>query len=170
MASDSSEGRSGICAARYRQILWRLSDKARQIRERRLLNSGAALGRKGEDLAHRYLRSAGYKVVARNYRPGQDSEIDIVARDGDKLVFVEVKTRTSAEFGSPDRAIDREKQRHILRAARSFVTRSGDSWSTVRFDIVAIVFGNAPEISHYRDVFFEGRALDAQAQPSLVTY
>ena len=82
MASDSSEGRSGNRSARYRQILWRLSDKARQVREKRSLNSGAALGRKGEDLAHRYLRYAGYRVVARNYRPGQDSEIDIVARDG----------------------------------------------------------------------------------------
>jgi putative endonuclease len=167
MASDSSKGRSGNRSARYRQILWKLSDKARQAREKRSLNSGSALGRKGEDLAHRYLRYAGYRVVARNYRPGQDSEIDIVARDGDKLVFVEVKTRTSAEFGSPDRAVDREKQRHILRAARSFVTRSGDSWSAVRFDIVAIVFGNAPEISHYRDVFFEGRALDGQLPPVL---
>ncbi len=135
----------------------------RQMREQRSLASGAALGRKGEDLAHRYLRNAGYKVVARNYRPGQDSEIDIVARHGDKLVFVEVKTRSSAEFGSPDRAIDREKQRHIVRAARSFVTRSGESWSKVRFDIVAIVFGNAPEISHYQDVFFEGRALEESA-------
>ena len=164
MASDSSEGRSGKRSAKYRQVLWKLSDKVRQARENKILNSSAALGRKGEDLAHRYLRYAGYRVVARNYRPGQDSEIDIVARDGDKLVFVEVKTRTSAEFGSPDRAVDREKQRHILRAARSFVTRSGDSWSAVRFDIVAIVFGNAPEISHYRDVFFEGRALDGQLQ------
>src|SRR6185437_15717765 len=117
MASDSSKGRSGKRSARCRQILWKLSDKVRQARENKRLNSSAALGRKGEDLAHRYLRYAGYRVVARNYRPGQDSEIDIVARDGGKLVFVEVKTRTSADFGSPDRAIDREKQRHILRAA-----------------------------------------------------
>jgi putative endonuclease len=164
MASHGSEGSSGNRQARCRQILWKLSDKVRQTREGRTLNPSAALGRKGEDLAHRYLLYAGYRVVARNYRPGQDSEIDIVARDGDKLVFVEVKTRVSADFGSPDRAIDREKQRHILRAARSFVTRSGDSWSAVRFDVVAIVFGKAPEISHYRDVFFEGRALDGQIQ------
>ncbi len=137
-----------------------MSDRLRQIREKRTLSPEAALGRKGEDLAHRYLRSSGYKVVARNYRPGEDSEIDIVARDGDKLVFVEVKARSSAEFGSPDRAIDKEKQRHIFRAARSFVTRSGDAWSTVRFDTVAIVFTEPPTLSHYRDVFFEGRALD----------
>jgi putative endonuclease len=109
------------------------------------------------------LRSSGYKVVARNYRPGEDSEIDIVARRGGKLVFVEVKSRASSEYGSPDRAIDREKQRHIIRAARSFVTRSGDSWNTVRFDTVAIVFTNPPVISHYTDVFFEGRALGEAA-------
>lgn len=99
-------------------------------------------------------------MVARNYRPGSDSEIDIVARQGGKLVFVEVKSRSSADYGSPDRAIDIEKQRHIVRAARSFITRSGDAWSTVRFDTVAIVFSEPPAISHYSDVFFEGRALD----------
>ncbi len=137
-----------------------MSDAARQRREQELLTPEVALGRKGEDLAHRYLRNSGYTVIARNYRPGGDSEIDIVARDRETLIFVEVKSRSSAEYGSPDRAIDREKQRHILRAARSFVTRSGDSWSKVRFDTVSIVFAEPVAISHHRDVFFEGRALD----------
>jgi putative endonuclease len=160
MASGSCEERRRSWSASTRQGFWRLSDCVRELRERRILSHQAALGRKGEDLAHRYLRGSGYKVVARNYRPGEDSEIDLVARRDGKLVFVEVKSRASSEYGSPDRAIDREKQRHILRAARSFVTRSGDSWSTVRFDTVAIVFTNPPAISHYTDVFFEGRALD----------
>ncbi len=136
-----------------------MSDVARQFREQKQLTAEAALGRKGEDLAHRYLRSIGYTVVARNYRPGTDSEIDIVARDQGVLVFVEVKSRRTADFGSPDRAVDPEKQRHILRAARSFVTRANESWNNVRFDVVAIVFSEPPAITHHRDVFFEGRAL-----------
>lgn len=103
-------------------------------------------------------------MIARNYRPGQDSEIDIVARDGEKLVFVEVKSRSSAEFGSPDRAIDDVKKRHILRAARSFVARSGDSWNRVRFDTVSVIFTTPPTVSHQQDVFFEGRALDGNGQ------
>ena len=119
----------------------------------------AALGRRGEDLAHRYLRSAGLRIVARNYRPGGDSEVDIVARDGDTLVFVEVKSRMSAEFGSPDRAIDTEKQKHIVRAARSYTTRAGIEWNQVRFDTISIVFTHPPSIFHHKDAFFEGRAI-----------
>ncbi len=162
MASDGGQGKRSGWSLQPKQLIWKLSDAARQSREQKVLTPAAALGRKGEDLAHRYLRSSGYTVVARNYRAGGDSEIDIVARDRETLIFVEVKSRSSAEFGSPDRAIDREKQRHILRAARSFVTRSGDSWSNVRFDTVSIVFTNPVAISHQRDVFFEGRAQDGQ--------
>lgn len=144
-------------------MLWKLSDSARQRREQATLTPTAALGRKGEDLAHRFLQKAGFTVIARNYRPGEDSEIDIVARENGVLVFVEVKSRQSAEFGSPDRAIDREKQKHILRAARSFVARSGDPWSNVRFDTVSVVFTSPPSITHHRDVFFEGRALNPES-------
>lgn len=160
MASNGAES-SGAWRIDPRQVLWKLSDRARQLRERRSLTPGAALGRRGEDLAHRYLRSCGYSVIARNYKPGLDSEIDIVARNGGTLVFVEVKSRMTAEFGTPDRAVDGEKQRHILRAARAFVSRSGDSWNNVRFDVISIVFEGAPALSHFRDVFFEGRAIPA---------
>lgn len=157
MAPSSSEGERSRWSIQPRQLVWKLSDAARQRREQRILSPQAALGRKGEDLAHRYLRSCGYTVIARNYRPGEDAEIDIVARDGDVLVFVEVKSRQSAEFSSPERAIGPEKKRHILRAARTFVTRSGDSWNNVRFDTVSVVFSTPPAIAHHRDVFFEGR-------------
>lgn len=99
-------------------------------------------------------------VLARNYRPGSgESEVDIVARDGEIVVFVEVKSRTSAEFGSPDRAIDREKQKHIVRAARAYATRAGIEWDQVRFDTVLIVFTRPPSIVHQQDAFFDGRAI-----------
>jgi putative endonuclease len=140
-------------------LLWKLSDAARQFRERRTLTPEAALGRRGEDLAHRYLRSAGLRVMARNYRPNAgDSEVDIIARDGDTVVFVEVKSRTSSEFGSPERAIDAEKQKHIIRAARSYATRAGIAWNQVRFDTISITFSEPPAIVHQQDAFFEGRA------------
>jgi putative endonuclease len=160
MATGGGERRAAW-SIQPRQLIWKLSDKARQYRERQTLTPTAALGRRGEDLAHRFLRSCGYLVVGRNYRPGPDSEIDIVARQGETLVFVEVKTRGSAEFGSPERAIDLEKQKKIIRAARTFVTRAGASWSQVRFDTVSIVFTEPPSVKHYRDVFFDGRARDA---------
>jgi putative endonuclease len=118
-----------------------------------------AVGRRGEDLAHRYLRSAGYTVVARNYRPGGgQTEIDLVARDGDTVVFVEVKSRTTDEFGSPDRAVGAEKRKHIVRAARAYATRAGVEWSQVRFDVISIVFSNPPSLVHQKDAFFQGRA------------
>lgn len=142
-----------------RQLLWKLSDAARHVRQNRTLTADAALGRRGEDLAHRYLRSKGLTILSRNYRPGGDSEIDIVARDGETVVFVEVKSRTSAEYGSPDRAIDSEKRKHILRAARAFATRAGIEWNRVRFDTISIVFSKPPSIVHQEDAFFDGRAM-----------
>jgi putative endonuclease len=97
-------------------------------------------GRIGEDLAHRYLRSRGCTVVARNYRPPSGhGEIDLVVRQGEKLVFVEVKTRASADFGEPERAVDREKQGHVARAARDYARRANVAWQQVRFDVVSVV-------------------------------
>jgi len=125
-----------------------------------MLSPDAALGRRGEDLAHRYLRNAGFTVVARNYRPNEgEAEIDIIARDGDTVVFIEVKTRSSAEFGAPDRAIGIDKEKHIVRAARSYVTRAGITWNQVRFDTISIVLTNPPSLVHQQDAFFEGRAI-----------
>jgi putative endonuclease len=99
-------------------------------------------------------------ILARNYRPGGgDTEVDIVARDGDIVVFVEVKSRASAAFGAPDRAIDSEKQKNIVRAARAYATRAGLEWSQVRFDTVSIIFTAPPSIVHQQDAFFDGRAI-----------
>jgi putative endonuclease len=137
------------------QLLWKLSDRVRQHRQAHVLNATAALGKRGEDLAHRYLQRAGFQVVARNYKPGQDSEIDIVARLGELVVFVEVKTRMSDQTSAPERNIDQEKERHIMRAARAFATRAGIDWDTVRFDIISIVMTDPPTIAHYQDAFFE---------------
>jgi putative endonuclease len=97
-------------------------------------------GRIGEDLAHRYLRGRGCTVVARNYRPpAGHGEIDLVVRHGEKLVFVEVKTRYTADFGEPERAVDREKQLHLARAARDYARRANVAWQQVRFDVVSVV-------------------------------
>jgi putative endonuclease len=140
-------------------LLWKLSDKARQAREAKTLTADAALGRRGEDLAHRYLQRAGYAVVARNYKPGTDSEIDIVARKDELVVFVEVKSRRSMEYGAPERAMDAEKQKHIVRAARTYTTRAGIEWNRVRFDVISVVFTKPPSVLHQQDAFFHGRVI-----------
>jgi len=111
-----------------------------------------ALGRRGEDLAHRYLQNHGFTIVARNYRLSTgEAEADIIARDGEALVFVEVKTRESAEFGPPERAIGEEKREHLLKIARAYARKSSTPWEQVRFDVVTVILAGSPVVAHYRD-------------------
>src|SRR6185437_11574513 len=110
-------------------------------------------GQRGEDLAHRYLRRRGFTVVARNWRPPQGGgEIDIVAWDGEWLVFVEVKTRTTSEWSVPERDIDRGKIDALRRAARDYVRRSEADPSRVRFDAISITGADKGcRIEHLRE-------------------
>ncbi len=111
-------------------------------------------------MAHRYLRSKGLQIMTRNFRlPDGSGEIDIVARLAETLIFVEVKARRSSAYGAPERAVDPEKQKRIIRAARSYVLRCGADWSRVRFDIISIVFTSPPSITHYEDAFFPKRTI-----------
>src|SRR5712691_8113555 len=78
-------------------------------------------GELGEKLARRFLRKNGYKILYRNFRGRSGGEIDIVARDHDTLVFIEVKTRTREDFGRPVTAVDRQKQRRISRGGLAWL-------------------------------------------------
>ena len=133
-------------------LLYRLSDL---LRHRSLRGKGAgAHGAIGEDLAHRYLRRRGCTVVARNYRPRSGAgEIDLVAWEGETLVFVEVKTRSTAEFGPPDSAIDAEKRERLVRGARDYARRAGIAWERTRFDTVSVILGRPRYIAWQRDAF-----------------
>jgi putative endonuclease len=129
-------------------LLYRAADRIRQRRYR------GNHGRIGEDLAHRHLRAQGCTVVARNYRTLSGSgEIDLVAWDGERLAFVEVKTRSGTEFGPPEDAVDAEKRAKLLRAARDYARRSGVEWRRTRFDIVSVVLDTPPRIEWLRDAF-----------------
>jgi putative endonuclease len=114
-------------------------------------------GRLGEDLAYRYLRRHGCTVIARNYRTRSGSgEIDIVAWQGPALVFVEVKTRQTEEYGAPSLAVDAEKQQRLQLAARDFARRAGAPPECMRFDVVSVVLGQSPKIEWIRDAFGRG--------------
>lgn len=111
-------------------------------------------GRLGEDLAHRYLRRRGCTVIARNYRTRSGSgEIDILAWHGQTLVFIEVKTRQTEEYGAPDRAVDAEKRQRLQAAARDYLRRSGVLQERTRFDVVSVVLEKGPRIEWTRDAF-----------------
>ncbi len=139
--------------------LLRLSDAARHRARRERWTADQVAGRRGEDLAHRYLEEHGFRIVARNWRPSAGpGEVDLIAWEADTLVFVEVKSRQSAEFGAPDRNIDAEKRSALVRAARNYAHRAGVSWDRVRFDVTGVVF-EPLSITHVRNAFSSGRTL-----------
>ena len=129
-------------------------DRVRHIRRRRLWDPDKAAGRRGEDLAHRFLRKQGYTIVARNYRLSSgDAEADLIARHGEDLVIVEVKTRATDEFGPPEQAVNPEKRRHLMRVAREYARKTNTPWEHMRFDIVSIVLREPPQITLLRAAF-----------------
>ncbi|MBE0602141.1 MAG: YraN family protein [Deltaproteobacteria bacterium] len=113
---------------------------------------GAGLA--AEERACRHLEREGFAVVERNFRvPG--GEIDIVARRGGLLVFVEVRSREGAAFGSPEETVGMKKRLRVVSAARRYLADAPpDSWQEARFDVIAIEgSGDAAELRHYPAAF-----------------
>jgi putative endonuclease len=113
------------------------------------------LGGRGEKLAARFLRRQGFKVLYRNFRGRHGGEIDLVCRDGDTLVFVEVKTRTREDFGRPLEAVNRQKQRRVSLGGLSWLRLLGDPEILFRFDVVEVTIpeGANPKIELIRNAF-----------------
>lgn len=111
------------------------------------------LGKKGEMLAGRYLLGEGLAVLEYNWRSGH-KEIDIIAKERDVLVFVEVKTRRNAVFGDATDAVTPQKMRNVILAAEAYV-KARNIDSPVRFDVVTVVpDGDSHIIEHVRDAFY----------------
>lgn len=113
-------------------------------------------GQRGEDIAARALRKAGYRVLARNLRLGK-YEIDIVARQDDTIAFTEVKTRRSNEVVQPEENVGSVKRRHIIHAARRYIEQNADPNQYYRFDIVSVILpdNGKPQVTIYADAFRE---------------
>jgi len=107
------------------------------------------LGVQGEDLATDFFKTRGYTIPARNYRQ-KTGEIDIIARDGEVLVFIEVKTRSSLLFGQPYEAVTQKKQGQISRVALDYITRNKLHNQAMRFDVVSVLIptNGKTEINH----------------------
>lgn len=109
------------------------------------------LGKRGEQIAARYLQQRGYRVLARGWR-GNGCELDVVALDGDEVVFVEVKTRRNARMGFPEEAVNAKKVRHIERGAEAWLQAHPEHrrW---RVDVVSILWDDdEPKITHFRGI------------------
>jgi putative endonuclease len=124
------------------------------------------VGDTGERLASQFLVRRGMRLVCSNFTVpiGRNlrgatvtGEIDLVALDGDVLCFVEVKTRSSAEFGSPVKAVDLRKQRQIIRAARIYRRVFNLDGIKFRYDAVAVVLGETPRIEHFKGFWSESK-------------
>src|SRR5213080_5155617 len=102
-------------------------------------------GAQGETLACRFLRRKGYKILYRNFKGHSGGEIDIVCRDNDTLVFVEVKTRTREDFGRPLEAVDRAKQKRISRGALAWLRMLENPDILFRFDVVEVMMAQNAE-------------------------
>ena len=117
------------------------------------VTSPARLGAYGESVAADLLQQAGMSILERNWRAGH-KEIDLIAEDGDVVVFVEVKTRRRRSFGGPLAAISRRKRRRLTIAAELFLARKRWSNRPCRFDVVAVVVANGEVgVEHVRGAF-----------------
>ena len=126
----------------------------------------SAVGMAGEQIAVQFLEDHGYTVIERNWRRGRQ-EIDIIARDGEFLVFVEVKTRSCTDpdaltYGRPAHAVDRAKQHNVTLAARSYLGQRGARGLQPRLDVIEVYLrasdsGTLPtvlKINHIRNAFY----------------
>ncbi|MEP6811016.1 MAG: YraN family protein [Chthoniobacterales bacterium] len=111
-------------------------------------------GARGEKLARRFLRRKGYKILYRNFRGRSGGEIDIVCRDGDTLVFVEVKTRGSEDFGRPFETIRPEQRNRISRGALAWLRLLDNPEILFRFDVVEVIMSEkSPRLELIQNAF-----------------
>jgi putative endonuclease len=111
------------------------------------------LGNKGEEVALRFLKKRGYRIIEKNY-VCKMGEMDIIAKERDTLAFIEVKTRASTEFGPPQLAVNASKQRQLSKVALNYLNEKRLKDVKARFDVVAILLGQmGEEIELIRDAF-----------------
>lgn len=114
--------------------------------------SKTRLGSKGEKMAAGFLKNKGMEILHQNFRYGH-KEIDIIAKDGDTIAFVEVKTARSKNFGSPEERVTPRKQKQLIEAANFFISKNQLDCEGFRFDVVAIDMKAGPKILHIKNAF-----------------
>lgn len=108
----------------------------------------------GEKIAQSYLRKNGYEIITTNFF-SKNGEIDIVAEQDQIIIFVEVKTRTNYKYGTPAKAVDETKRKHMRMAAGKFLSLNNFSRYTIRFDVIEIIINNGKcNINHLKQIMW----------------
>ena len=116
------------------------------------MNRNQEIGKIGEDLAEKYLKNKVYKIVQRNYRCRQ-GEMDIIAKDKEEIVFIEVKTRTTINFGRPSEAVNYIKREHLQNIARYYLYTNKITKTPIRFDVVEIyLWPKGYSVNHIKQI------------------
>ena len=110
------------------------------------------LGNIGEQIAVEYLEKNNYQILKRNFYCKQ-GEIDIIAKDEQEIVFIEVKTRSSINFGQPSEAVNKIKQKHMYRTAQYFLYKSNCMNNFIRFDVIEVLIENGKfNVNHIKQI------------------
>ena len=112
------------------------------------------LGNKGEKIAQKYLESKGYDFLEKNCQ-NKYGEIDLIMKQKENIVFVEVKTRTGERFGSPEDAVNKNKIRRLIKNSRAYIIKNGFSGASCRIDAVCVVLDENQKlkrINHYENI------------------
>ena len=142
-----SEESENICKAESREQAIIVSQSASARMQKK------ELGRKGEEIAIRFLKKKGYRILEKNY-VCKMGEMDVIAKEKDTLAFIEVKTRTSTAFGPPQLAVNLTKQMQLSKVALYFLKEKKLEDVKARFDVVAIILGpKGEEIELIKDAF-----------------
>lgn len=116
-----------------------------------MVNNNKYYGNMGEDIATRFIENKGYKILERNYRT-LGTEIDIIARDKNELIFIEVKSRNSRKYGNASEAVTNFKMQNIIKTATAYIMEKSLYDIQVRFDIIEVYF-KEKEINHIISAF-----------------
>lgn len=109
------------------------------------------IGKMGEDLALKYLAQLGYKILKRNFK-SKLGEIDIIAKDKEEIVFIEVKTRTNNKYGKPAEAVNKIKKEHIKNAGIYYIYSNKLNNKSIRFDVIEVYLASKNYIHHIKQI------------------
>lgn len=115
-------------------------------------SSNKIIGRLGEERAQKFLKKMGWKILETNYRYSRFAEIDIIAKDKDIIVFIEVKTRSTTNFGHPFEAISKSKLQNIFKAGLAYLQTTKETYKSYRIDVVSVIGKENPKVEHLKNI------------------